>query len=93
MNINRLKNFDSGLDKLLISVYDGPKDVIKFEKLCAEALKEDQYFIRHRYLPPEEDFGITLSNRAGMMEMQNIKFINCQNLLVHLVTIQVTHFF
>ena len=31
-------------------------------------LKEDQYFIRHRYLPPEQDFGITLSNRAGMME-------------------------
>ena len=51
LNINRLKKlFDSGLDKLLISVYDGPKDVIKFEKLCAEAnLKEDQYFIRHRY--------------------------------------------
>ncbi len=70
LNINRLKKlFESGLNKLLISVYDGPEDVIKFQKLCEKAfLREDQYFIRHRYLPPEQDFGITLSNRAGMME-------------------------
>lgn len=70
LNLNRLKKlFESGLNKLLISVYDGPEDVIKFQKLCEKAfLREDQYFIRHRYLPPEQDFGITLSNRAGMME-------------------------
>ena len=49
-------------------MYDGPEDVIKFQKLCESLLREDQYFIRHRYLPPEQDFGITLSNRAGMME-------------------------
>ena len=36
--------------------------------MCKEAkLGFDQYVIRHRYLPPEEDFGITMSNRAGMM--------------------------
>ena len=29
---------------------------------------EDQYKIRHRYLPESESFGITLSNRAGMMD-------------------------
>ena len=70
LNINRLKKlFLSGLNKLLISVYDGPEDVIKFEKMCKEAkINENQYFIRNRYLPPEEDFGITLSNRAGMMK-------------------------
>ena len=75
LNFNRLKKlFESGLDKLLISVYDGPEDVIKFEKLCNQAnLKKDQYFIRHRYLPPEEDFGITLSNRAGMMAKAEYK--------------------
>ena len=75
LNIKRLKKlFESGLNKLLISVYDGPEDVIKFKKLCTEAnLKENEYFIRDRYLPPEEDFGITLSNRAGMMENAEYK--------------------
>ena len=64
-----LKLYDSGLSKLLISVYDGPEDVIKFQNLFDKLnISQDRYFIRHRYLPEEEGFGITLSNRAGMME-------------------------
>ena len=52
----------------MISVYDGPEDAKNFEKLCLTCkLKSSQYVIRHRYLPPEKDFGITMSNRAGMM--------------------------
>ena len=31
-------------------------------------IEKDKYFLRHRYLPPEEDFGITMSNRAGLMK-------------------------
>lgn len=75
LNLNRLKKlFLSGLNKLLISVYDGPEDAKKFEDLCKKAdLRNEQYFIRHRYLPPEKDFGITLSNRAGMMENAEFK--------------------
>ena len=70
LNINRLKRlFDSGLDKILISVYDGKEDVIKFQKMIDELkLKQDQYIVRDRSLPEDQDFGITLSNRAGMME-------------------------
>ena len=66
----RLKKlFKSGLDTILISVYDGEKDAIKFEKMCKEVeLRNDQFVIRRRYLPPEKDFGITMSNRAGMMK-------------------------
>ena len=70
LNKNRLiKLYESGLDVLLISVYDGIEDVRKFEKLQNECkIPDEQYVIRHRYLPPEDDFGITISNRAGMME-------------------------
>ncbi len=70
LNINRLKRlFESGLDKILISVYDGKEDVIKFQKMIDELkLKQDQYIVRDRSLPEDQDFGITLSNRAGMME-------------------------
>jgi len=64
-----LKLFEAGLSTLLISVYDGPEDMIKFEKMCKNVkLEKDQYVIRKRYLPPEENFGITMSNRGGLME-------------------------
>ena len=75
LNISRLKKlFDSGLDKILISAYDGKEDVIKFQDMIDELkLKTDQYIIRDRSLPEEADFGITLSNRAGMMENAEYK--------------------
>lgn len=70
LNLKRLKKLmHSGLNTLLISVYDGKEDADKFQKLCEDAELEDhQFVIRHRYLPPEKDFGITMSNRAGMMK-------------------------
>lgn len=65
--LNRL--FTSGLSTLLISVYDGKEDADRFEKLCRSAgLKNDQFVIRKRYLSEEQDFGITMNNRAGMMD-------------------------
>ena len=69
LNKKRLiKLFENGLDVLLISVYDSKEDADKFEKLCIDTgLNENQYVIRHRYYSEENDFGITLSNRAGMM--------------------------
>ena len=64
-----LKLFESGLSTLLISVYDGEEDYEKFLNLCLDAnLEEGQYVVRKRYLPPEQNFGITMSNRAGYME-------------------------
>lgn len=69
INIDRMKRlFESGLSTLLISVYDSFKDAERFEKMCLNAgLKENQFVIRHRYLPESESFGITINNRAGMM--------------------------
>ena len=65
-NLRRL--FKSGLSTILISVYDGEEEAKRFEAMCQAAkLSESQYVIRHRYRPPEEDFGITLSNRGGAM--------------------------
>ena len=69
LNKNRvIKLFEAGLSTLLISVYDGPEDMIKFEKMCKSVkLEKSQYVIRKRYLPPEKNFGITMSNRSGLM--------------------------
>lgn len=75
LNKDRLKKlFINGLDKILISAYDGKEDVKKFEEMAIECeLNSDQYIIRDRSLPEEEDFGITLSNRSGMMENAEFK--------------------
>ena len=75
LNIPRLKRlFKSGLSTLLISVYDGPEDAKKFEKMCKDAnLTKSQYVIRHRYYSEKQDFGLTISNRAGMMENAKYK--------------------
>jgi radical SAM protein with 4Fe4S-binding SPASM domain len=70
LNEDRLRRlFDNGLTTLLISVYDSKEDADRFEKMCRQTgLKDDQFLIRHRYLPPEQDFGITMNNRAGTMD-------------------------
>tara|TARA_Y100001970_G_scaffold76866_1_gene97651 strand:- start:13475 stop:14359 length:885 start_codon:yes stop_codon:yes gene_type:complete len=75
LNEDRLKKlFLSGLNTILISVYDGPEDMKKFQKMCEKVgLNEKQYVIRNRYLPPEQDFGITMSNRGGLMEKADHK--------------------
>lgn len=75
LNDERLKKlFESGLDKILISVYDGEDDYNRFEKMCNKLqLNSDQYIVRKRYFSEEENFGITLSNRAGTMENTEYK--------------------
>ena len=69
LNLKRLKKlFESGLNKILISAYDGKVESEKLEDLCVQAnLNEKQYIVRHRYYSEDEDFGITLSNRSGLM--------------------------
>jgi radical SAM protein with 4Fe4S-binding SPASM domain len=75
LNLKRLnKVFQSGLNRILISAYDGKEDADKLEDLCKEAqLSGDQYIVRHRYYTEEQDFGITLSNRSGLMENAEFK--------------------
>lgn len=69
LNLKRLKKlFEHGLNKILISSYDGKEESDELEKLCIQAnLNKKQYIVRHRYYSQEQDFGITLSNRAGLM--------------------------
>ena len=75
LNMTRLKKlFSSGLNKLLISAYDGKKEADQLENLCKSAnLNSKQFLVRRRYLSEDEDFGITLSNRSGLMENAEFK--------------------
>jgi radical SAM protein with 4Fe4S-binding SPASM domain len=63
--------FRAGLTVLSISMYDGPQQRTHFEKIQKElGLSAEQFILRVRWLPAEENFGITLSNRAGMIEIK-----------------------
>ena len=75
LNLTRLKKlFNSGLNRVLISAYDGKEETQKLQNLCISAnLTESQYLVRHRYLSKDNDFGITLSNRSGLMENAEFK--------------------
>ena len=75
LNLKRLnKLFESGLNRILISAYDGKEDADKLEDLCKNSgLSSEQYIVRHRYYTEEQDFGITLSNRSGLMENAEFK--------------------
>jgi radical SAM protein with 4Fe4S-binding SPASM domain len=85
LNTNRLMQlFQSGLNKLFISVYDGPKDVKKFIKMRSKAkLTNEEVIIRDRSLPPEKDFGLTISNRAGMLKNAVHKILPLNKKLNH----------
>ena len=75
LNLSRLKKlFTSGLNRILISAYDGKEEAEKLNDLCVNAnLTEKQFIVRHRYLSEDDDFGITLSNRSGLMENAEFK--------------------
>jgi len=75
LNKTKLKKlFSNGLNRILISAYDGFKSAKMFEELCVDSgLTKEMYLIRHRYLSKEKDFGITLSNRGGEMEKAEYK--------------------
>ena len=75
LNLKRLNRlFEVGLNKILISAYDSKEDADKLENLCKKAnLDKNQYIVRHRYYSEDSDFGITLSNRAGLMENAEFK--------------------
>jgi len=58
--------FKAGLTTLLVSMYDGPKQINMFNSLFKDAgINPQQYILRERYLPAQDHFGLTFSNRAG----------------------------
>ena len=75
LNKEKLKKlYDSGLTTILISVYDGGDAEKKFYDMCEELnLAKEAYVIRNRYKEAQEDFGLTLSNRAGNLENASFK--------------------
>jgi len=62
--------FDIGVDRINLSLYDGPQQFVDFteiRKMCG--LTTDQVKLRRRYRQyPNQNYGITISNRAGLID-------------------------
>ena len=69
------KLFSSGLTNIKVSLYDGHEQIEPTENLKKKLnLSDEQFIIRKRYLGPEESYGLTISNRAGAIELKNDVF-------------------
>ena len=68
--INKLYN--SNVNKLLISLYDGPDQVTKFKKMAKDAkVPEDFVILRDRWHGADKDYGLKLTNRTGTIDIGN----------------------
>ena len=73
---SRLKElYKSGLNNCRVSLYDGPHQIKQMENIKKDLnLSDDEFIVRKRYLGPEESFGLTISNRAGSVNLKNDHF-------------------
>ena len=64
--------YDSGLDVLIVSLYDGPHQIEQFKDLfSAIGIGEEKYMLRDRWYDVEEDYGVKLTNRSGTIKAGN----------------------
>ena len=62
--------YESNANKVLISMYDGPAQLIKFKKIIQESNVPDNFVIlRDRWFDEKKDFGIKLTNRTGTISI------------------------
>ncbi len=67
-----LKLYASKATKLIISLYDGPEQVVKFKKLINELkIPEDFVILRDRWYSDKVDYGVKLTNRVGTVSVGN----------------------
>ena len=64
-----LKLYNSGLNKIYVSCYDGKEQVEHFQSLFDELnINSDKYYFMHYYKPSEENYGfVHYSNRGGKL--------------------------
>jgi radical SAM protein with 4Fe4S-binding SPASM domain len=73
--INEL--YKAGLDMILVSMYDGPHQIEKFQKLFESAGADPEKFVlRDRWYDMEKDFGLKLTNRAGTVKSGNQEVVD-----------------
>ena len=70
------------VSKVLVSMYDGPDQIVKFKNMTKQAnVPEEMVILRDRWYDKHNDFGVKLTNRAGTIDtgiQEEIgKYTNC----------------
>ena len=69
-NIKKL--VESGINKIVVSLYDGPEQVEKFQNLFeATGIDKEKYVLRDRWYKEEDGWGLMVTNRAGTLNLKN----------------------
>ena len=67
--INKL--VDSGVNKIIVSLYDGPHQINDFKKLFQICnISEEKFVLRDRWYNADEGYGLMLTNRAGTLNFK-----------------------
>ena len=88
-NVKKLLGlYESGLDTIVISVYDGIEEYKMFKRMQNENnLTDDSFIVRRRYFDEKKnDYGIIFSNRSGTVDVKS--FINQDDSLDEIMPLQ-----
>ena len=67
-----LEIYESNATRLLISLYDGPEQIVKFKKMIKDLnIPDDFVILRDRWYSDKIDYGVKLTNRVGTIKMGN----------------------
>ncbi|PLY10507.1 MAG: hypothetical protein C0626_05900 [Arcobacter sp.] len=65
--------YNSGVSKIIISMYDGAHQIDEFNNLFSKAgISPSQYILRDRWYTKEDNYGVKLTNRAGVLNNNQI---------------------
>ena len=63
------KLYNSNVNKLLISLYDGPEQKKNLKMANAAQVPHDFVILRDRWMNEKDDYGLKLTNRAGTIKV------------------------
>lgn len=67
-----IKLYESKATKVIISLYDGPEQIIKFKKMINDLKVPDEFIVlRDRWYSDKIDYGVKLTNRVGTVSVGN----------------------
>jgi radical SAM protein with 4Fe4S-binding SPASM domain len=69
--------YKNGLDFMVVSLYDGPHQIDHFNKIFQNAkIPKTSYALRDRWYGSDVDFGVKLTNRAGVVTIGNQEVVD-----------------
>ena len=60
------------INKIVVSLYDGPEQVKKYNDLFLKSgINKDKYILRDRWYKEDDGWGLMVTNRAGTLNLEN----------------------